>query len=251
MFQPRIIPVLLLENNSLIKTVKFKDPKYIGDPINAVHLFNQFKADELVFLDINATKEKRTPSLDLIEQVGEEANMPFAVGGGIRSIETIKQVLNRGAEKVVINTFAIENPKFIQDASNYFGSSTISVCIDVKKSILSGLGTYTNRGKIRSNFKPVEFAQLMEKMGVGEIILQSIDRDGQMSGYDINLIRSISESTSVPLVALGAAGKNNDFIEAYEVGHASALGAGSHFIFQDKSRGVLINYPSKTQITFH
>lgn len=250
MFRPRVIPVLLLKNKGLVKSKKFKDFRYIGDPINAVRIFNDFKADELVFLDILATKENRLVSLDFVKKVGEEANMPFAVGGGIKTIEDIQKIISAGAEKVIINSFAAENPDFIQQAADTFGSSTIVVCIDVKKKFLGGLKTFTRNGKKSTRYSPVEFSQLMESKGVGEIIVQSIENDGAMAGYDISLIKSISEAVTVPIVALGGAGHLKHLQEGYKEGFANGLGAGSMFVYHGKKNGVLINYPEKSEVKF-
>jgi len=250
MFRPRIIPVLLLKDLALVKSIGFKDFKYIGDPINAVKIFNDLKADELVFLDITASKENRLISLDFVKDVGEEANMPFAVGGGIRSIEDIRKIISAGAEKVVINSYAAENPDFIKEASDTFGSSTIVVCIDVKKKLFGGLQTWTLNGSKSTKFSPVDFAKLMEEKGAGEIIIQSIEKDGSMEGYDLDLIKSISESVSIPVVALGGAGKLIHLEEGYQKGFANGLASGSLFVYQGSKRGVLINYPSKTELKF-
>ena len=250
MFRPRIIPVLLLKNLALVKSIRFKNHKYIGDPINAVRIFNDLKADELTFLDIEASKENRLISLEFVKNVGEEANMPFAVGGGIKSVEDIKAVISAGAEKAVINTFAAQKPEFIREATETFGSSTVVVCIDVKKKFLKGQRTWILSGSKSTDYSPVEFAQLMEKNGVGELIIQSIENDGMMEGYDIDLIKSISTAVSVPVVALGGAGKKEHLIEAYKNGHANALAAGSLFVYQGTKRGVLINYPDKNEISF-
>lgn len=250
MFRPRIIPVLLLKDLVLVKSTQFKAHRYIGDPINAVRIFNDLKADELVFLDIEASKNNRLISLDFVKNVGEEACMPFAVGGGIKSVDDIKAVINAGAEKVVINTHAAQNPDFVRQASEAFGSTAIVVCIDVKKKLFKGHRTWILSGKRSTAFEPVAFAQLMEKSGAGELIIQSIDRDGTMDGYDIELIKSISTSVDVPVVALGGAGKNEDLIEAYQNGHANGLAAGSLFVYQGKKRGVLINYPDKKELIF-
>ena len=165
MFRPRVIPILLLKGQGLVKSVNFKNYRYIGDPINAVKIFNDLKADELVFLDILASKEKRTVSLDFVRNVGDEANMPFAVGGGIRTIQNIKEIINAGAEKVIINTYAIENPDFIKEASDIFGSSTIVVSIDVKKKLLGKQQVYSLGGRKASSLNPISFAKLMEKKG--------------------------------------------------------------------------------------
>jgi cyclase len=250
MFRPRVIPVLLLKDLALVKSIGFKNFKYIGDPINAVKIFNDLKADELVFLDITASKEKRLISLDFVKDVGEEANMPFAVGGGIRSIEDIRKIISAGAEKVVINSYAAENPDFIKEASDTFGSSTIVVCMDVKIKLFGGLQTWTLNGSKSTKFSPIDFAKLMQEKGAGEIIIQSIERDGTMEGYDLELIKSISESVSIPVVALGGAGKLVHLEEGYQKGFANGLAAGSLFVYQGSKRGVLINYPGTKEIKF-
>lgn len=250
MFRPRIIPVLLLKNRVLVKSVGFRNHKYIGDPINAVRIFNDLKADELVFLDIEASKNGRLISLDFVKNVGEEARMPFAVGGGIKSLDDIRTIIKAGAEKVVINTYAGQNPDFIKEASETFGSTTIVVCIDVKKKFFQGQRTWILGGTRSTALTPIAFAQLMEKNGAGELIIQSIDKDGTMEGYDIDLIKSVSTSVSIPVVALGGAGKKEHLKEAYQIGHANGLAAGSFFVYQGKTRGVLINYPDKKELTF-
>lgn len=251
MYRPRIIPVLLLKNLALVKSTKFKDYKYIGDPINAVKIYNDLKVDELVFLDIEATKENRLISMDFVKDVGEEANMPFAVGGGIKTLEDIRQIISAGAEKVIIGSYAVENPNFIREASSSFGSSTITVCMDVKKKLFGGNSIWTNNGSKAASFKPVEFAQLMQKNGAGELIVQSIDKDGTMSGYDIELIRSISEAVSIPVVALGGAANVNDLKKARNEGFANGLAGGSMFVYQGTKRGVLISYPEKEELQFN
>ena len=250
MFRPRIIPVLLLKDRILVKSIRFKDHRYIGDPINAVTIFNDLKADELIFLDIEASKNNRLISLDFVKNVGEEAGMPFGVGGGVRSIEDIRAIINAGAEKVVINTYAGQNPDFIREASETFGSTTIVVCIDVKNKIFKGARSWILNGSLSTEFQPLEFARLMEKNGAGELIIQSIENDGTMEGYDIDLIRSITSEVSVPVVALGGAGIKEHLVEAYRDAQANGLGAGSLFVYQGKKRGVLINYPEKNELTF-
>ena len=248
MFRPRIIPVLLLKGTTLTKSIKFKDFKYIGDPINAVKLFNNLKADELVFLDINATKENRTISLEFVSKLSEETNMPFAVGGGIKRLDDIQKIISAGAEKVIINTAALTNPNFIQQAAETFGTSTIVVCMDVKSKFLKGNRVYSNSGKKSSKYTPLEYAKLIEKMGAGELIVQSIDQDGVMNGYDIPLINEIATNVSIPVVALGGAGNIEHLKTAYHEGYASAVGSGSLFIYQSLKRGVLINYPKRNQL---
>ncbi len=248
MFRPRIIPVLLLKGGGLYKSKEFKGYKYIGDPINAVRIFNDSKADELVFLDITASTEKRLISLDFVREVGEEANMPFAVGGGIRKIEHIRDIIGAGAEKVVINTYAAENPDFIQEAADTFGSSTIVVCMDVKKKFLGKTQTWALAGSKSTGYNPIDFAKLMEQKGAGELIVQSIEKDGTMTGYDIELVRSISESVKIPVVALGGAGNMQHLREAYRSAYANGLAAGSIFVYKGSRNGVLISYPEKTEI---
>jgi cyclase len=248
--RPRVIPVLLLKGNVLVKSIGFKNPKYIGDPINAVKIYNDLKADELVFLDIEATKEKRLISLDFVKDVGEEANMPFAVGGGIRSLKDIRSIIAAGAEKVVINSYAVENPDFIAEAADTFGSSTIAICIDVKKKLFGGLQTWTMAGTKASGLSPVEFAQLMEEKGAGEIIIQSIEKDGEMNGYDISLVKQIAETVTIPVIALGGAGNMQHLKDGFEKGFANGLAGGSMFVYQGTKRGVLVTYPEKDEMIF-
>lgn len=250
MFRPRIIPVLLLKDLAVVKSVQFRNHKYIGDPINAVRLFNDLEADELVFLDITASKRNRLISLDFVRAVGEESQMPFCVGGGITTLENIKTILAAGAEKVVLNTCAGRNPDFVKAASDEFGSSTIVVCIDVKRTLFGVERTWIVGGSRATRFSPLDFAKLMEEKGAGELIVQSIEKDGTMEGYDLDLIRSISQAVSIPVVALGGAGRNEDLVDGYRYGFANGLAAGSLFVYQDRRRGVLINYPEKRDVTF-
>jgi cyclase len=250
MFRPRIIPVLLLKTSGLVKSVRFRDHRYIGDPINAVRIFNELAADELVFLDIDATREGRSISLNFVRDVGEEASMPFSVGGGIRRLDDIRDVIKAGAEKVVIGSQAAREPDFVRRAADEFGSSTIVVCIDVKTSYFKGKRVWCVNGTRPTQHSPVEFAELVTRSGAGEIILQSIDRDGTMKGYDIELIGSVASKVEVPVVALGGAGKKQDLISAYTDGNANALAAGSLFVYKDRKRGVLINYPAKGELMF-
>ena len=248
MFLPRIIPVLLLKGKGLVKTVKFKDPRYIGDPINAVKIFNDLKADELIFLDITASKEGRTISADLVKDLGDEAFMPFGVGGGISHINQIEHLLKAGAEKVIINTHAILNPKLIAEASKVFGNQSIVFCLDVKKTLFGKYEVWIEGGAENTKRNPVELAIQYEDLGAGELILNSIDGDGLMNGYDIKLIRTISDAVSVPVVACGGAGNLEHLKEAYFEGNAHALAAGSMFVYHGPRRAVLINYPSKSEM---
>jgi cyclase len=250
MFQPRIIPVLLLKNNGLYKSVKFKNHHYIGDPINAVKIFNDLKADELVFLDTEASKQNRLISLDFVKEVGEEANMPFAVGGGIKSLEDIQKIINAGAEKVVINSAALKNPNFISEASNTFGRSTIAVCMDVNKNIFGKSKVFALAGCKAYDYTPIEFAKLMQDKGAGEIIVQSVALDGTMNGYDYDLILSVSKAVNIPVIALGGAGKMEHLKQAFQQSFANGLAAGSLFVYQGSKKGVLINYPELNEKQF-
>jgi imidazole glycerol-phosphate synthase subunit HisF len=248
MFRPRVIPVLLLKGKGLIKSVQFKNHRYIGDPINAVRIFNDLKADELVFLDILAGKENRTISLDFIKKVGEEANMPFAAGGGISEIDHIRRILSAGAEKVIINTYAGLNPDFIKIAADTFGSSSIVVCMDIKENFRGKQKVYISNGRKKTIWNPEEYARLIQEMGAGELIVQSILNDGKMSGYDIRLLEKICKAVTIPVIALGGAGKNKDFRTAVKEGYASAVAAGSMFVYHGARRGILINYPSGEEL---
>lgn len=248
MFLPRIIPVLLLKGKGLVKTVKFKDPKYIGDPINAVKIFNDLKADELVFLDITASKEGRTVSVELVKDIGDEAFMPFGVGGGISNINQIEQLLKAGAEKVIINTNFVLKPALIEESAKVFGSQSIVVSIDVKKTFFGKYECWIKDGSENTKSNPVELAKKAEESGAGELIINSIDLDGLMTGYDTGLIKSISDTVSVPVVACGGAGNLDDLWKGYSDGNAHALAAGSMFVFHGPRRAVLINYPSKSEL---
>lgn len=245
MYYPRIIPVLLLKDEYLVKSVKFKNHNYIGDPMHSVHIFNNLKVDEIVFLDIEASKKKRCISFDFVKGIAEEANMPFSVGGGITNVTQISELIKAGAEKVVLNTVATQNLDFIKEASETFGSSTIVVAIDVKKNWLGKELVFSHGGTRSIGKSPKEYAQELEFYGAGEIIIQSIDHDGMQNGYNISLIKTISEAVTIPVVALGGAGKVSDFKKAFEEGYASSMAAGSMFVYQGNKKGVLINYPSE------
>jgi cyclase len=243
MFRPRIIPVLLLKGNVLVKTEKFKDPVYIGDPINAIRIFNDLRADELVFLDIEASRQGRCISAEFVKACGEEANMPFAVGGGITSIEQIRQLLQAGAEKVIIGRAAFTHPEFVKQACNEFGTSTIAVCMDVKKNWLGKYQVVTLNASESTGIEPVCYAQKMEQLGIGEIIVQSVDRDGTRSGYDVELLKQVNKAIHIPVIALSGASSVHDMQWARHHAAVSALAAGSMFVFYGKNKGVLIQYP--------
>lgn len=239
---------MLLRNNGLVKTIKFKDSTYIGDPINTVKIFNEKEVDELFFLDIDATKLHKEPPYELIQNIASECFMPFAYGGGIESLQQIERIIKSGAEKVIINTNAFLQKDFLGQAVQQFGSSTIAVSIDAKKEFLKGNIVYVKGGTLSTGISPVEYAKKIENEGAGEILINSIDRDGVMEGYDIELIKAISSSVRIPIIACGGAGNLNDFSLAVKEGGASAVAAGSFFVFHGKRRAVLITYPSYSEI---
>lgn len=248
MLTPRVIPVLLLRNGGLVKSVRFKDYKYVGDPINAVKIFNDKEVDELIFLDITATTEDKGPPIKLLSEIANECFMPLCYGGGIKGIEDIKEVINIGVEKIAINSQATAQPSFVKEASDMFGSSTIVVSIDVKKDT-SGKDEVVSRcGRNNTGLDPVAFAKQMEEMGAGEILLNSIDRDGTMLSYDIGLIKSVTDSVNIPVIACGGAGGLHDLSEAVKKGGASAAAAGSLFVFYGPYRAVLINFPTPEEL---
>jgi imidazole glycerol-phosphate synthase subunit HisF len=245
MFRPRIIPVLLLQGQGLVKTVRFKKngARYIGDPINAVRIFNDLQADELVFLDIAACLESRDISLELVEQIGDEAFMPFSVGGNIRTCRQIRELLKAGAEKVVINTAAIASPDLIRAAAEQFGNQSVIIAMDVKKDIIGNYKVFSHCGKRKTGLDPVSYAKKLASLGAGEILVNAMDRDGMMKGYDLELVRSVADAVTIPVIACGGAGKLADLASVVKDGHASAAAAGSLFVFHGPRNAVLVNYP--------
>jgi cyclase len=248
MIRPRVIPALLLKGQGLVKTVKFKDPKYLGDPINIVKIFNDKEVDELIFLDITATNEKRRPPFEILGNITSECFMPLGYGGGIRSLDDVKTLLSLGIEKVILNTIAVENPAFVTEVADYAGSQAVVVSMDIKKGFLGKYEVVTNSGKTGAGLDPVRYALEMEERGAGELFVNSIDRDGMMQGYDLDLIRRVSDAVNVPMVACGGAGNIQHLAEAIQQGGASAAAAGSMFVFQGPLRGVLISYPSQEEL---
>jgi len=244
MIRPRVIPCLLLQNRGLVKTVKFKDPKYLGDPINIVRIFNDKEVDELIFLDITATIEKRRPPFEMLAKITSECFMPLGYGGGIRSLDDIKALLSLGIEKIILNAYAFEDAGFVREAAAYGGSQAVVISMDVKKNLLGRYEVFTHDGRKATGLDPVKHAVAMEKQGAGELFVNSIDRDGTMQGYDLELVRRVSSAVQIPVIACGGAGKLQDLADAIKVGGASAAAAGSMFVFQGPLRAVLISYPS-------
>jgi imidazole glycerol-phosphate synthase subunit HisF len=248
MLKTRVIPCLLLKNNGLVKSVKFKNPTYVGDPINAVKIFNDKEVDELLFIDIEASKQKRGPNFDFIVKISREAFMPFGYGGGIRNLDDVKALMRLGVEKVSINSYNFENPDFITAAAEICGSSSVVAAIDVKKDLFGNYKVYNYVDGKNARLNPIEFAQMVEQKGAGEILLNSVDRDGTFTGYDIELIKKVTAAVNIPVVALGGAGCMDDFVKAVQEGHASAVAAGSFFVFYGPHRAVLITYPEKNEL---
>ncbi len=234
MLKKRLIPVLLLKNGRMVKTIQFDKLRDVGNPVTAAKIYDAQTADELVFLDILASLEERKILLDIIERVTEECFMPLTVGGGVKTIEDIKMLLNTGADKVSINSAAVENPELIKEASQRFGRANIVVSIDYKK--VNGKNkVFTHGGKKETELDPVKWAIESENLGAGEILLNCIDRDGMMNGYDIETIKKVSDSVKIPVIACGGCGNLQDFIDVIRVGNASAVAAGSIFHFTDQS----------------
>ena len=243
MLRTRVIPCLLLQDRGLVKTRVFTSPVYVGDPINAVKIFNEKEVDELILLDISASRERRGPQYDLISEIASEAFIPLCYGGGVTSLEEMRQLFQIGIEKVAVNSHCIENPQFVREAADIFGSQSVVVSVDVKRSFFGKYQVVTRGGRQKTSLSPRQHALHMQELGAGEIMLNSVDRDGLMTGYDLELVRSVSSVLSVPMIAVGGAGRVEDFAPAIEAG-ASAVAAGSMFVFQGKHRAVLISYPS-------
>lgn len=247
-YRPRLIPCLSIIKQDLVKTTKFKDPRYLGDPINAVSIFNEKGVDELTILDITATSEKRRPQLDYLKAIASEAFMPLSYGGGITTIDEIEEIFHIGYEKVIINTAFYENPDLIKKAAALAGSQSIVVSIDVKNERLGKKRCYIGDGKIKTGKDPVTLAQKAEALGAGEILLNSITHDGMMGGYDLKLVKAVTQAVTIPVIACGGAGTILDFKSVLEEGGAHAAAAGSLFVYYGSEKAVLINVPSDNEL---
>jgi cyclase len=245
MNKTRVIPVLLLRGHGLVKTVKFKDPKYVGDPINAVRIFNEKEVDEIVFLDIEATQEDRGPDFELLTDIASEAFMPMTYGGGITTVDQVRRIFELGFEKVIINSAAYKNPGLIAESVSIFGSQSIVGCVDVRKTLLGRYELCSTSARIKEKGSLAEHLMTLTKSGIGEILVNAIDRDGTMGGYDLKLLCEVSATVTVPVIACGGAGNIDHFVQAVQDGGASAVAAGSLFVFMGPHRAVLINYPER------
>jgi len=231
MIKTRIIPTLLYKDFTLVKSIKFDSWRRVGSLLQAVKVYSLREVDELIFLDINATPQAQPPDLNLIDDFADECFMPLTVGGGVSTVEDIGNILRAGADKVAVNTAAAVSPGVIRDAVKKFGSQCIVVSIDAKKDAGGGYQVFVNSGRRPIGKDPVAFAREAQKLGAGEILLTSIDRDGTMSGYDIGLIRSVTEAVSIPVIASGGAGSCEHMLEAIKDAKASAVSAASIFHF--------------------
>lgn len=245
MLRPRIIPTLLLKNDSLVKTSRFDKFTYVGDPANTLKIFNEFEVDELIILDIEASRSGLEPNYALLAEISGECFMPLCFGGGIRSIDQASKIFEIGYEKIAINTAALENPVFIQKLSKRFGSQAIVVSIDVSKNLF---GKYSIHNNIKQNLSVKNFAKKAEDLGAGEILLTATNLEGTWLGFDLRLIKKISSEVSIPVIAHGGAGCIKDLLDAINIGGASAVAIGSMVTFQKKGFGVLINYPELEEL---
>lgn len=245
MNRTRVIPVLLLRGRGLVKTIRFKEPKYIGDPINSVRIFNEKEVDELIFLDITATPEGRGPDFDLLADIAGEAFMPMGYGGGITTLDQVRQVFALGFEKVIINSAGYGSGELIQQSAAIFGAQSIVGGIDARKTLLGRYELASHGGRTKQVGTLKDHIARLERLGVGEIFINAIDRDGTQSGYDLKLVKEVSTSCSVPVIACGGAGSIEHLAEAVHQGGASAVAAGSMFVFVGPHRAVLITYPDR------
>lgn len=248
MLRPRIIPCLLVKDKGLVKTVGFKEPKYVGDPINAVRIFNEKEVDELMVLDIDATRDNREPDFKMIENLAAECRMPLCYGGGVKTVEQAQRIFELGVEKIAISSVAIENPDIVSKIAKRVGNQSVIVVLDVKKSFWGGkYEVFTNNGQKNTHKSPIELAKQFEALGAGEIVINSIDNDGQMKGYDFNLIDKVRDAISLPMSVLGGAGSLKDIEELIRKHGIIGAAAGSLFVFKGVYKAVLINYPTRIE----
>ncbi len=247
MLRPRIIPSLLVHDNGLVKTVNFKNPKYVGDPINAVKIFNEKQVDELAVFDIDATVLGKEPDYALIKKLANQSRMPLCYGGGVKTVEQAQKIFGLGIEKIALSAAVIENPDLITQIADRVGSQSVIVVMDIKKKLMGGYEIYTHNGKKSTGINPLVFAEKAQKLGAGEIIINSIDQDGVMKGFDLNLIDKISEKISIPITVLGGAGSLQDIKKVIERQGIIGVAAGSLFVFKGIYKAVLISYPTQKE----
>lgn len=245
MLKTRVIPCLQLVDSSLVKTVKFDNYGYIGDPINTVRIFNELEVDELCFLDIRASVQNRDPNVEVLRQIADECFMPLSYGGGVKDFQTAQKILSIGFEKIVLNTYAQRSPELVTKLSEHFGSQAVIGSIDVKKNIWGKYQVYINDGTEKTPADAIELAQRLESIGVGELLITSMDRDGTWSGFDVDITKKISKAVRIPVIANGGAGNIGHLKDVIYNGHASAVALGSMVVYQKKDMGVLVNFPDK------
>lgn len=245
MLRTRVIPALLLHDESLVKTVRFGKFTYVGDPANIVRIFNELEVDELLFLDITASHEKRSPNLKVLRNIANECFMPLGYGGGISGLDQAKAIFDVGFEKIVINTAAVDNPRLISEIARYYGSQAVIVSIDVKKRFFGKYNVLTQGGRRNLKHNPIDWAKECEQLGAGEIFLTSIDREGTWDGFDLDLVRRVSDAVSIPVIAHGGAGKLEHISQVIKSAGASAVALGSMVVFQKRGMGVLVNFPDQ------
>ena len=248
MLRVRVIPCLLLRAGSLVKTVRFRNPVYIGDPINTVRIFNELEVDELAFLDITASVEDRAPDLDVLREIADECFMPLSYGGGIRDVATAERILAIGFEKVIVNSAACENPHLITELARRFGSQAIIAAIDVDRGFLGGYRVTSRSANRAHKPQPVEWAKEVERRGAGEILLTSVEREGTWRGFDVPLTARVAAAVGIPVIAHGGAGSIEHIRSAVHDAHASAVALGSLVVYQNPGMGVLVNFPDKSAL---
>lgn len=247
MLRPRIIPSLLIQDNGLVKTVNFKNPKYVGDPINAVKIFNEKEVDELAIFDIDATIKGLDPNYSLIERIANQSRMPLCYGGGVKTVEQAQKIFGLGIEKIALSSSVLQNPKLITQIADRVGAQSVIVVLDVKKKLLGGYEVYTHNGKKATGINPFKFIEDAQRLGAGEIVINSIDQDGVMKGFDMSLIDKARERSSLPMTVLGGAGTLEDIKKVIEKHKIIGVAVGSLFVFKGKYKAVLINYPNKSE----
>ncbi len=244
MLRPRIIPCLLVKDKGLVKSKQFKDYRYLGDPMNAVRIYNEKEVDELTILDIDASVLNKEPDLKMIKDIAEECRMPLCYGGGIKTVRQVEQIFCLGVEKIAISSAVIHHPKLITEIAATVGSQSVVVILDVKKKIFGGYEVYINNGKTSTGKNPIDLIKEIQDLGAGEIVINNIDNDGMMKGYDLNLLEKVREASILPLTALGGAGKLDDIGKLIAKFGIIGAAAGSLFVYKGKLNGVLINYPN-------
>jgi cyclase len=248
MLRTRVIPFLQLHRDTLVKSVRFKQPAYIGEPINTVRIFNELEVDELALVDIRATIERREPNLNILRQIADECFMPLSYGGGIRTFEMAARLYDVGVEKVILGTITLQQPEIISKIANIYGAQAVTVAVDVKKSLWGGYKVMMSSAQISGDRDPSAWAQELENLGAGEIVLTAIDREGTWKGFDVELVKMVTGATNLPVIAHGGAATIRDIGNVVKEGGAAAVGLGNLVVYQSKGMGVLINFPDRAEL---